>query len=149
MSDIRFRAVLLEDNDAIRKALRETLANRGYEIFSFTSPAICPMQLEPECRCKGGQRCVDIIISDLDMPTITGLQFIENQKRKNCKCQHIALMSGFWTEEDELQAKKFGCKVFSKPFDLFELNQWLDRVERQISPTRKLTNWFQDQDTLS
>lgn len=146
MSKIKLRAILLEDDDTIRNVIKEVLTGRGYETFSFDSPAICPLQLTRECLCNERQQCIDIIISDLDMPAVTGLQFIENQRKKKCKCQHIALMSGFLTEQDKLRAKALGCKIFLKPFSLDELYKWLDEVENQIDPNRELTNWFLNQD---
>lgn len=146
LSEIRFRAILLEDDDTIRSVINDILTARGYETFSFSSPAICPLQLTRECRCNEGQQCIDLIISDLDMPAVTGLQFIENQKKKKCKCQHIALMSGFLTEQDKLRAEALGCKIFLKPFSLDELHKWLDEVESQINPNRKLADWFLNPD---
>ena len=140
---MKLRIIILEDNDAIRNLLSLILKERGYEIHSFSSPAICPLQITPACRCGGEQACVDVIISDLDMPAVTGLQFIENQKRKNCKCRHIALMSGNLTDEVVRRAKKMGCKVFPKPFNLSDIIEWLEEVEASISPNRQLENWFE------
>jgi len=145
----KFRIILLDDDDGVRSVLSEILANRGYEVFPFSSPAICPLQMMPECRCNVNQTCTDIIISDLDMPNMTGLDFIENQKKKNCKCQHVVLMSGNWTEQDLLRAHELGCKTFAKPFPFEEFYEWLDEVERSIESTRELCNWFQDPSSLS
>ena len=132
----------LEDNDAIRSLLSLVLEERGHEIHSFNSPPICPLQIKPDCRCQGDQSCADVIITDLNMPVVTGLEFIENQKRKNCKCRHIALMSGNLTAEVIRQAEKMGCKVFSKPFNLSDIMEWLEEVEASISPNRQIENWF-------
>ncbi len=148
-SSTKLRIILLDDNDAVRTMLSEILADRGYEVFSFSNPAICPLQMMPECRCDPNQTCTDIIVSDLDMPNMTGLGFIENQKKKNCKCQHVVLMSGSWTDQDLLRAHELGCKTLTKPFTFQELYEWLDEVERSIEPTRELFNWFQDPSSLS
>jgi len=123
--------------------------SRGYEVYAFSNPAICPLQTVPECRCSGKQACTDIIISDLDMPNMTGLDFIEKQKKKNCKCQHVVLMSGSWTEQDLSRAHELGCKTFAKPFAFQEFYDWLDEVEKSLEPARELTNWFQDTGSLS
>jgi CheY-like chemotaxis protein len=145
----KFRVILLEDNEAIRSALSKILDGRGYEVFAFSNPAICPLQIVPECRCNTNQTCTDIIVSDIDMPNMTGLDFIENQNIKNCKCQHILLMSGDWAEQDLLRAHELGCKTFEKPFNFQEFNEWLDEVERSIESTRELCNWFQEPASLS
>jgi len=132
-AEMKLRVIILEDNDAIRNLLSVILEERGYEIHSFNSPAICPLQITPECRCRGEQACVDVIISDLDMPAVTGLEFIENQKRKHCKCRHIALMSGNLTDAVIRQAKGLECKTFAKPFNLSDIIEWLENVEASLS----------------
>ena len=81
-SAVKYRVLLLEDNTSILKLLTELLQDRGYEVLGFSSPVICPLQMTPECRCGANQRCTDIIVSDLQMPAMTGLTFIENQRRK-------------------------------------------------------------------
>ena len=146
---LKFRVILLEDNDAIRLLFSEIFADRGYEIFSFSTPAICPLQMIPECRCAVNQTCTDVIVSDLDMPRMTGLSFIENQKKKNCKCKHVALISASWTEQDLSLAHDLGCKTFEKSFHFEEFYEWLDEVEKIIEPTRELRNWFQETDSLA
>jgi CheY-like chemotaxis protein len=144
----RLRIILLDDNEVIRSVLSEILVNRGYEVFTFSDPSICPLQITPECRCNANQTCTDIIVSDLDMPNMTGLGFIENQKKKNCKCQHVVLMSGGWTGHDLQRAHELGCKTFAKPFLFDEFFEWLDEVERSIESTRELCGWFQKPGSL-
>ncbi len=143
------RVLLLEDTVSILKLLTEFLEDRGYEVLGFSSPAICPLQMKPECRCGENQRCTDIIISDLQMPAITGLTFIENQRKKNCKCKHVALISAYWTDKDLARAQTLKCKTFTKPFFFPELDKWLDHVEKTIDPGRELCNWVQDQSCMS
>ena len=81
-SAFKFRVILIEDSKAILRLLSETFGDRGYEIFGFYNPAVCPLQMIPECRCGVNQMCTDIIVSDLNMPNMTGLSFIENQKKE-------------------------------------------------------------------
>jgi len=140
----KVRIILLDDLDAIRNSLSRYLALSGYEVFSFPSPMICPLQLEPECRCIENQTCTDFILSDLDMPGMSGLKFIENQKNKNCKCRHVALMSGLWTDEKLDRADKLRCKKFSKPVLPQDILLWIKEVEKGINPDRELCNWFEE-----
>ena len=145
----RPRVILLEDNKSLRYLFSEIFADRGYETFVFSTPAICPLQLVPECRCSVNETCTDIIVSDLDMPQISGLRFIETQKKKNCKCKHIAIISARWSEQNLALAHRLGCKIFTKSSNFEEFYRWLDEVEKSIEPTRELRNWFQEQSSMS
>ena len=71
-----------------------------------------------------------------------GLALLEEQIKKGCKCKHMALMSGYFTDEDVSKANLLGLKIFKKPFDLSELINWLDQVEKDIDPKRKLSDFF-------
>jgi CheY-like chemotaxis protein len=90
-----------------------------------------------------------MIVSDLDMPQISGLRFIENQKKKNCKCKHVAIISARWTEQDLRLAHRLDCKTFIKSSNFEKFYTWLDEVEKSIEPTRTLCNWFQKQNAMS
>jgi hypothetical protein len=49
-------------------------------------------------------------------------------------------MSGNWPTEDEAIARKLGCKIFNKPFNMSEMEEWLDYVEKNINLDRELSN---------
>ena len=138
------RALLLEDNEGVNDFLTNTLNEYGYEVFHFSSPAVCPLQLYPECRCDENERCVEIIISDLEMPLIDGLTFVENQRIKGCKAPYIALASSNWDMQKLVRATELECKSFVKPFKMLELYNWLDEIENEINLNRKLANWFNE-----
>ena len=70
-----------------------------------------------------------------------GIDFIENQLAKGCSCKHLALMSGDFTNEDVQRAKELNLKFFKKPFEIAEVFQWLDSIEPQINPQRRLTDY--------
>jgi hypothetical protein len=62
--------------------------------------------------------CADIILSDLNMPQVQGLNFVETLVAKGCVVPHIALMSGEWSDADETRAARLGGRLFRKPFSL-------------------------------
>ena len=96
-----YRIILFDDDDGVRNVLAELLGTRGYEVLAFDNPGACPLQLEPACRCGDNQTCADVILSDLEMPGMTGLEFIETASRARIKelcccnsstsCDHPAL----------------------------------------------------------
>lgn len=139
---MRNRVLIFDDEKEIREVLRSLFNIRKYEVFTFPHPDACSLSKEKVCPCPEGQACSDIILSDLKMPFKNGLDFIKEQLKKGCKCKHIALMSGYFTDEDVSYANLKGLKIFKKPFHLSEIINWLNKVEKDIDPKRKLSDLF-------
>jgi YesN/AraC family two-component response regulator len=108
----------------------------------ISNPGFRPLFLVRECPCPVSHICADIIMTDLNMPNITGLEFIENQIKHGCKVRNIALISGDWSEPEMNRAHELGCMSFSKPLRIAELIAWLNQCEKRIDPNRKLWDWL-------
>jgi CheY-like chemotaxis protein len=139
---MKLRVLIFEDNDILRSSLKHILDELGYEVFTFSDPAMCPIYHSVNHNCLLDHACADIIISDVNMPTQTGLELMKDRKQKGCKVKYRALMSGYWTEPDLQHAQELGCHVFHKPFNLKEMLQWLDDCSKRIEPERVLSDWF-------
>jgi len=137
---MRLRAYVFDDDENIRTLLSTILMNRGYEVEAFADPKLCPLTLDQSCTCPHGLACCDFIISDLNMPHTSGLDFLETQKRKGCKVENMALISGGWNPLLRRRARELGCQVFDKPFLISELHDWLEGCERRVDPNRKLSD---------
>ena len=140
---MRMRALVFDDNRMIRGLLWHALDRRGCEVLAFADPASSPLHLAATCACSATETCADLIIADLQMPNVSGPDFVAAQKAKGCRCQHFALVSGAWTDADRRRARELGCKVFAKPFHLGDIYAWLDEVAESLDPGRKLADWFQ------
>jgi DNA-binding NtrC family response regulator len=134
------RALIFEDNDILRSTLKCILEEFRYEVFTFSDSGLCPVYDAVNHKCPLDRACADIIISDVDMPTKTGLELIKDRKQKGCKINHRALMSGGWTDSNLKYAQKLDCRLLHKPFNFEEILQWLDDCRKQIAPNRKLSN---------
>jgi len=139
---MNYRAFIFDDDKGIRQILWSLFDNRGYEVFTFPYPAACPLSEEEVCPCPRDQACSDVIMSDVDMPGKSGLDFLEEQINKGCRCKHIAVMSGAFTDEHISKVELLGIKMFKKPFKLTDVINWLDQVEKDVDPNRKLSDWF-------
>jgi CheY-like chemotaxis protein len=138
---MKLRALVLDDNDIIRSLLSTILMKRGYEVRSFSDPGSCPLFTSHECFCTASEACTDIILSDVRMPHVSGLEFVSKLLKNGCKAKNIAFISGSWTEEEYKLARELGCKTFQKPFDINKLEGWFDECEKNVEPDRVLTNW--------
>ena len=79
---MRNRVLIFDDQEGIRQLLWSLFDRRGYEVFTFPHPAMCPLSNEKECPCLEEQACSDIILSDLSMPYKDGMSFLEEQIKK-------------------------------------------------------------------
>jgi CheY-like chemotaxis protein len=136
---MKYRTVLCEDNPYVSEVINYILEERGHEVHLFEDAADCPLSSLTECKCNHMDSCSDIIISDISMPVVNGLDFIETLREKGCKNKNIAMVSAYWTKENLARAKKLGCTVFYKPIRPTELHEWLDNCEKNIDPQRVLS----------
>lgn len=136
------RTIVLEDNLTEQGILKYLLKARNHEVITYDNPSICPLQINPECRCNDNERCTDILISDLNMPIINGLDYIKNQRLKGCKCKSVALVSSELSEDVRIRAEELSCRVFSKPYDTSDIFNWLDDVEDNMDKDINLSNWY-------
>jgi CheY-like chemotaxis protein len=114
------RILLAEDDYDMRKLLTWSLSKSGYEVIecpdgvhlldhvrTFFPPA------EPED--------LDLIISDIRMPGVTGLEVLEGT-REYKEFPPMILITAFVDEETHDQARRLGAAaIFDKPFDIDEL----------------------------
>ena len=138
---MKIRALVFEDDESMRELLALLLEKRGYEVMAFSDPTVCNLYTRNECPCQRDYACSDIIITDVEMPRMTGLELLEHQARNGCKAlpENKAVISGIWTPERREEAERLGCRTFEKPFPLDDLDKWLDECEKRIAPGRKLT----------
>jgi DNA-binding NarL/FixJ family response regulator len=87
----------------------------GYEVFTFSNPDLSPIYDSVNHKCPLDNACADIIISDVDMPTKTGLELIKDRKQRGCKIKYRALMSGDWTDSYLKYAQSLVAKCFINP----------------------------------
>ena len=139
---MKLRAFVLDDDKTVRSLTASILEDRGYEVLTYSEPLSCPIYLDRECPCPQEHACADIIITDINMPNVTGVEFIESQTRNGCKAivQNKAVMSGTWTNAQLEWAKRIGCRVFDKLDVIDQIGQWLDECEKRINPNRKLVD---------
>ncbi len=133
---MKVRAMVLGNYDPLRTLVSYILKDRGYEVYAYSDPFLSPVYCDSERSCPEENICPNIIITDNEMPNMTGFEFIEYQKSKGCKVQNIAIISGRWTNENIKHAKRLGCQIFEKPFKLDEVKKWLDECEKELGHSR-------------
>lgn len=138
---MKSRVLIFEDNRDFRDVLHSLLGEFGFEVYSFPNPEPFLTIIGRHCRCSRNLVCADFIISDVNMPIVSGLELVSRQMEKGCRIKDITLMSGDWIEADLEYAEKTGCRVLYKPFGLEEIVPWLESRSKRIQPERRLLNW--------
>ncbi|MCG8606448.1 response regulator [bacterium] len=140
------RAIVIEDDNAVRKAISSLLQKRAYEVHEFSEPRFCPIFHNEKCLCAEKHACTNIIITDLYMPNTNGIEFLRKKEINGCKVQNVAVMSAVWQEEELEILRKLGCKILTKPFKLNVLTGWLDECENRENFQQRLSDldWSPD-----
>jgi len=137
----KLRILLFEDEPLLRQLLVSLLEGRGYDVLAFAEPLLCPVYEQGgTCSCPAGQACGDILLTDVEMPRVSGIEMIADQQSAGCRtaAHNVAIMSAGWTPERRQRARELGCQTFDKPFRVRDIIRWLDECEQRVEPGRAL-----------
>ncbi len=117
------RAVIaiVEDDDALREVLCETAELAGYRVLSFVDGSDCLQGLQ--------SAAVDLVISDLQMAPMDGLELLRELRRRHRDVPFV-LMTAHGTIQSAIDAMRLGATDYLvKPFEaevlVAGLDQWL------------------------
>ncbi|MBI5073763.1 MAG: response regulator [Nitrospirae bacterium] len=130
----RRRAIIFDDEPSVIELLDAVLSRRGYEVMSFSEPVVCPIFENNSTVCASDYPCADVLITDFNMPNMTGIELLKKQMECGCRLsnRNKALISACLDDESQKALEQLGCSYLSKPFRLSELSLWLDDCERRI-----------------
>jgi len=118
------RVLVVDDEKVIREILSEFLTMEGYVVRSVEDgeDALTELRLRP----------YDMVISDLKMPKVGGLELLEQIAAENLNVLTV-IMTGFGTVETAIEAMKKGAYDYIlKPFKVEEVVHVVQRgLERQ------------------
>jgi len=118
--------LIVEDEQRFRELLLRSLTNWGFEASAARSAEEAMRTVE--------QQPPDIVLLDLNLPGMDGLQFFNALRQKQPEVQGIVL-TGFASIEAAKQAVHMDMVEFlTKPCHLGEVEQALDRAMRRIAP---------------
>ncbi|HDD64731.1 MAG TPA: response regulator [Firmicutes bacterium] len=111
--------LVVEDNKKFGEILNIALERAGYEVYHVQNGKDAINFLK--------NNMVNIVISDLEIPDIDGLEIVKKAKN-DFSCRTI-LMSGNFSPEIEKKAKEYRVDFFlHKPFFLSDLLKILERI---------------------
>jgi DNA-binding NtrC family response regulator len=114
------RILIVDDQDMMRDSLAATLARDAHEVVAAGDG--------PAAVAKLATGRFDLLISDLKMPRMTGLELLAEAKRLRPDMP-VVLMTAFATVNTAVEAMKLGAYDYiQKPFDGDEIKMLIDRT---------------------
>jgi two-component system KDP operon response regulator KdpE len=105
--------LIIEDDEETRRMVARALTTRGYRVDQAADGATALERWE--------QRRPDVIVLDLGLPDMDGLQLIRRVRRESST--PIVILSGRYEEREKVEALERGADDYvTKPFGVDELN---------------------------
>jgi DNA-binding NtrC family response regulator len=125
MSDDRKTQVLiLDDEPIVWKRLKPALEKAGYEVEAFTQSSNAMRRVQ--------EKEFDIVVTDLKMEGIDGMQFLTEVKTLSPKTA-VIVITGFATMETAKESFQKGVFDFvAKPFKRGELLEIVKKAEVKV-----------------
>jgi len=123
--DLRVRLLIVDDEESIRRLCVTVGESMGFACSEAESGEAALTLIE--------EQPVHMVLTDLVMPSMTGLEFLERVKKLLPRAE-VAVMTGHGSVESALQAMKLGAYDYiSKPFSpLEELRLFLRRMAEKV-----------------
>ncbi len=124
MASAQTSILILDDEPIVCKRLKPSLEKKGYEVETFTSSA--------DALQRVSERQFNIVVTDLKMEGVDGMQFLTEVKAKYPETE-VIVITGFATMETAKESFNKGVFDFlAKPFKLGEIADVIARAEAKI-----------------
>jgi two-component system, NtrC family, response regulator AtoC len=124
MQDLKIRFLIVDDDKNIRRLCTTIGTSLGFECVEAESGQAALNSLETTSP--------DIILADLMMPNMSGLEFLDEVKKLVPRTE-VAIMTGHGSIEAAVRAMRMGAYDFiTKPFRIEELKLLLQRMEEKV-----------------
>ena len=125
---INKRVHFIDDDPTAGDLFRRFSRSKEYEINVFKNP----IEALQDIRDNGS----DLVITDLSMPGMSGLELLESIRQTDIELP-VIMITGFSTEDNAIKALRLGAADFiKKPYDIDSLLVQIDQMLQQ-SATRK------------
>jgi CheY-like chemotaxis protein len=110
------RAVLFDDEPVVLLVLTDFFETRGYDVRAFNQPVHCPVS-GIGAACSNVAPCCDIILTDYNMPGMTGIELFQAQARNGCRLdpRNKAMLTGLADDTKRKDIGALGVACFEKP----------------------------------
>jgi len=114
------RILIVDDQELMRDSLAATLARENHEVVSAADG--------PAALARLNERRFDLMICDLKMPRMTGIELLQQARRIRPEMP-VVMMTAFATVSNAVEAMKLGAYDYiQKPFEADEIKLLVERT---------------------
>jgi len=123
------KILVVDDEDSMRDFMSIMLSKEGYQVFQAGSG--------PEALGKIKENCPDVVITDMMMPDMTGLELMTTARANNQTLEFI-VMTAFASVDSAIEAMKKGAYDYiTKPFKVDEIKLTIRKLLEKESISRE------------
>jgi DNA-binding NtrC family response regulator len=116
------RVLVIDDHDKARESIADILKHAGHEVTACASAAEALDRLEAVSP--------EVILTDLQMPGMNGLEFIRALSTRRCEAQ-VVMLTAYASVSTAVEAMRSGAfDYIEKPFDADQLEALVQRALR-------------------
>jgi DNA-binding NtrC family response regulator len=122
------KILVLDDEEVVCARLKPALEKAGYVVETFTDSR--------QAKEAIAQRDFDIVVTDLKMAHVDGMELFRFAKERRPKTE-VIIISGFATVDVTRVAMRAGARdVIAKPFRISELKDLINKIASEIHQNR-------------
>jgi DNA-binding NtrC family response regulator len=126
----RIAILVIDDEAAVRESMKNMLERKGYRVFTAEDGVEGLQQVR--------DHAIDIIYSDILMPRMDGLKFLENVRQYNLRAE-IIMITGSSTVGRCVEAiEKNACDYLTKPVTVKDILESIKKAERRVKDKKKM-----------
>lgn len=124
----KLKILIFEGNQTLLRSYEELFEFHGHDVHAYTEPSFCALFHDSPCKCSSESPCADVLIAELQMNSMDGIEFFKEQKIRGCKLrvENQALMSTSISSEQKDAITELGCHFIKRPVNIPEIVKWLD-----------------------
>jgi DNA-binding NtrC family response regulator len=126
------RVVIVDDDKANLETMKKTLEKVNFETVCFSDSQDALNFIE-------SNDGVDLVLTDLRMPKITGINLLKRVKQKD-QSIGVILITAYGTVENAVEAIKMGADDYiGKPLDIYELRKRVSAIVEKRNLSKEVT----------
>ena len=116
--------LVVDDESSTREICKDVATDAGFQVLTATTTEEALEILD--------QHAIDIVLSDLQVPQIGGLELLKKIRANYPECE-VIMLTQYGTIKTAIEATKLGASDYiTKPFHVEELLTKLDRISHSI-----------------